>query len=64
MVTGQVLGSAINNVHEDCPDEQLIIGTRVADLAEEMSEALAARVELLVRMLCNKVIPFIALPLQ
>lgn len=51
----QLLGSAINNVHEDCPDEQLIIGTRSADLAEGMAEALATRVETLVRMLCNKV---------
>lgn len=51
----QILGSAINNVHEDCPDEQLTIGTRSADLAEEFAEALAARVEHFVRMLCNKV---------
>ncbi|CAM9699705.1 unnamed protein product [Pylaiella littoralis] len=50
----KVLGSAINNVHEDCPDEQLIIGTKSADLAEEMAEAIAARVEQLIRMLCNK----------
>ncbi|CAM9877910.1 unnamed protein product, partial [Ectocarpus sp. 12 AP-2014] len=50
----KVLGSAINNVHEDCPDEQLIIGTKCADLAEKMAEAIAARVEHLVRMLCNK----------
>lgn len=51
----QVLGSAINNVHEDCPDEQLIIGTKCADFAERMAEAIAGRVEQLVRMLCNKV---------
>lgn len=51
----QVLGSAINNVHEDCPDEQLPIGTHSADLAEKMAEALAARVEQLVRMLCHQV---------
>lgn len=51
----QILGSAINNVHEDCPDEQLIIGTKCADLAETMAESIAARVEHLVRMLCNKV---------
>lgn len=50
-----MLGSAINNVHEDCPDEQLIIGTKCADFAEKMAEAIAARVEQLVRMLCNKV---------
>lgn len=42
-------------MHEDCPDEQLTIGTRSADLAEEFAEALAARVEHFVRMLCNKV---------
>lgn len=42
-------------MHEDCPDEQLIIGTKCADFAEKMAEAIAARVEHLVRMLCNKV---------
>lgn len=51
----QLLGSAINNVHEDCPDEQLIIGAKSADLAEKMAEELAARVEHLVRMLCHQV---------
>eukprot|EP00752_Nemacystus_decipiens_P003733 g3439.t1 len=50
----KILGSAINNVHEDCPDEQLIIGTQCADFAERMAEAIAGRVEQLVRMLCNK----------
>lgn len=54
-VCSQILGSAINNVHEDCPDEQLIIGAKCADLAEKMAEAIAGRVEQLVRMLCNKV---------
>lgn len=51
----QLLGSAINNVHEDCPDEQLIIGTQSADLGERMAEVIATRVEKLVGMLCNKV---------
>lgn len=51
-----MLGSAINNVHDDCPDEQLIIGTRSADLSEEMAEAVASRVERLVRMLCHQVL--------
>ncbi|CAM9705501.1 unnamed protein product [Ascophyllum nodosum] len=50
----KILGSAIDNIHEDCPDEQLIIGTRSADLAEKMAKKMAARVENLVYMLCTK----------
>ncbi|CAM9252727.1 unnamed protein product [Discosporangium mesarthrocarpum] len=51
----KVLGSAINNVHEDCPDEQLVIGTRSADLAEELAEGIAHRVQGLVRDLVAQV---------
>ncbi|CAM9640995.1 unnamed protein product, partial [Phaeothamnion confervicola] len=52
----KVLGSAVNNLHPHCPEEQASIGWGSADKAEQLAQAIADRVRRQVELLAKEAV--------